>query len=320
MVGLPWSQHVAFLDDRGAQRQHPARTSSAKVAELGDHPAVLTFALGNEIPPGVVRWHGRVRVERFLRSSTKRPRRRRPRRCSPTSTFRRPSFSISRSSTSAPSTSTCTASTSCARIWRGCSTSPARSRCCWPKRAPTASAKGEDGQAEITAMHIRAAFEEGACGAIAFAWTDEWWRGGHPSRGLGVRPGRSRAAAQAGGRRGRRGVRRRRRSRAERAAHVAARLGGRLRLQRRRHARGQSRARSSSSPIRTTRSSWSTTARRSTGDQRDRPTPSFARRSSASSTSPNGGLSARAQRRARRRRPARSSPTPTPTRASIATG
>ena len=29
-------------------------------------------------------------------------------------------------------------------------------------------------------MHIRAAFEEGACGAIAFAWTDEWWRGGHP--------------------------------------------------------------------------------------------------------------------------------------------
>src|SRR5262249_15655578 len=28
-------------------------------------------------------------------------------------------------------------------------------------------------------MHVRAAFEEGACGAIAFAWTDEWWRGGH---------------------------------------------------------------------------------------------------------------------------------------------
>src|SRR5581483_8006274 len=39
--------------------------------------------------------------------------------------------------------------------------------------------EGEAGQAEITAMHIRAAFEEGACGAIAFAWTDEWWRGGY---------------------------------------------------------------------------------------------------------------------------------------------
>jgi len=40
--------------------------------------------------------------------------------------------------------------------------------------------EGEAHQAEITSMHIRAAFEEGACGAIAFAWTDEWWRGGHP--------------------------------------------------------------------------------------------------------------------------------------------
>src|SRR5213075_1391954 len=39
-----------------------------KVRELGSHPAVLMFALGNEVPPGVVRWHGRSRVERFLRS------------------------------------------------------------------------------------------------------------------------------------------------------------------------------------------------------------------------------------------------------------
>jgi GT2 family glycosyltransferase len=31
----------------------------------------------------------------------------------------------------------------------------------------------------LTAMQLRAAFVEGACGAIAFAWTDEWWRGGH---------------------------------------------------------------------------------------------------------------------------------------------
>src|SRR5207253_6751489 len=39
--------------------------------------------------------------------------------------------------------------------------------------------EGEAGQAAITAMHVRAAFEEGACGAVAFAWTDQWWRGGH---------------------------------------------------------------------------------------------------------------------------------------------
>ena len=59
-------------------------------------------------------------------------------------------------------------------------------------------------------MHIRAAFEEGACGAVAFAWTDEWWRGGHPvddwAFGLvdARRAGRSRPLAAVA-----RGVRRR---------------------------------------------------------------------------------------------------------------
>src|SRR5437867_429728 len=66
MIGLPWSQHVAFLDDRTLKRAI-RRETTAKVRELGTHPAVLMFALGNEIPPGVVRWYGRMRVERFLR-------------------------------------------------------------------------------------------------------------------------------------------------------------------------------------------------------------------------------------------------------------
>ena len=61
--------------------------------------------------------------------------------------------------------------------------------------------EGEAGQAEITAMHIRAAFEEGACGAIAFAWTDEWWRGGFDvddwAFGLVDRRRRPKAAARA---------------------------------------------------------------------------------------------------------------------------
>ena len=66
MVGLPWSQHVAFLDD-ARLKKGIRRELTAQVRELGHHPAVLMVALGNEIPPGVVRWHGRVRVERFLR-------------------------------------------------------------------------------------------------------------------------------------------------------------------------------------------------------------------------------------------------------------
>ena len=56
-------------------------------------------------------------------------------------------------------------------------------------------------------MHVRVAFEEGACGAFAFAWTDEWWRGGHPIDRLDVRARRRGAAPEACGTRGRRRIR-----------------------------------------------------------------------------------------------------------------
>ena len=66
MVGLPWEQHVTFLDDR----RRTARRSSERVREVvrscAGHPAVLCYAIGNEIPASIVRWHGRRRIERFL--------------------------------------------------------------------------------------------------------------------------------------------------------------------------------------------------------------------------------------------------------------
>src|SRR5215207_8883221 len=65
MVGIPWSQHVAFLDEAKVKRAVRQQIHSA-VTTLRDHPAVLMFALGNEIPASVIRWHGQDRVETFL--------------------------------------------------------------------------------------------------------------------------------------------------------------------------------------------------------------------------------------------------------------
>src|SRR6185503_21004763 len=56
---------VAFLDDARLTRDI-RREVTAHVGMLGSHPAALLFALGNEIPPSVVRWHGQRRVEQFL--------------------------------------------------------------------------------------------------------------------------------------------------------------------------------------------------------------------------------------------------------------
>src|SRR2546429_9483234 len=65
MVGLPWPQHVAFLDDRNLRRQIRAELTG-KVRELGDHPALLALPLGNEIPAAPRRCPGRVRLATHL--------------------------------------------------------------------------------------------------------------------------------------------------------------------------------------------------------------------------------------------------------------
>jgi GT2 family glycosyltransferase len=179
MVGLPWSQHVAFLDNRSLKREIRQELAS-KVAELGDHPAVLAFALGNEIPPGVVRWHGRVRVEHFLRDLYETAK-----SASPESLFTYVNF---------PPTEFLDLSFFDICAFNVYLHREAELRAYLARLQHVAGQKplllaeagadslreGEAGQAGITAMHIRVAFEEGACGAVAFAWTDEWWRGGHP--------------------------------------------------------------------------------------------------------------------------------------------
>ena len=64
MVGLPWEQHIAFLDDSKTVQSIESRVQEA-VRACADHPAVLCYAIGNEIPAPVVRWYGAKRVEKF---------------------------------------------------------------------------------------------------------------------------------------------------------------------------------------------------------------------------------------------------------------
>jgi hypothetical protein len=65
MVGIPWEQHVAFLDDARLPNVIEDRVRAA-VAACAGHPAVLSYTIGSEIPASMVRWHGRRAVERFL--------------------------------------------------------------------------------------------------------------------------------------------------------------------------------------------------------------------------------------------------------------
>jgi GT2 family glycosyltransferase/DNA-binding beta-propeller fold protein YncE len=179
MVGLPWSQHVAFLDSR-ALKQSIRREMVAKVREIGRHPAVALLAIGNEIPAGVVRWHGRVSIERFLRELYQDAKAASPDTLltyvnfPPTEFLDLSFFDLYAFNVYLHREPELRAYI--ARLQHVAGQKPLL----LAEAGADSIREGEAGQAEITAMHIRTAFQEGACGAIAFAWTDEWWRGGFP--------------------------------------------------------------------------------------------------------------------------------------------
>jgi O-antigen biosynthesis protein len=66
LAGIPWAQHVCFLDSR--ELTQGIRHAVAEAARAcGGHPAMAAYLVGNEIPPDIVRWYGAPRVSAFLR-------------------------------------------------------------------------------------------------------------------------------------------------------------------------------------------------------------------------------------------------------------
>jgi GT2 family glycosyltransferase/sugar lactone lactonase YvrE len=177
MVGVPWAQHVAFLDDARLARE--ARTSVvAHVRTLASHPAAMLFAVGNEIPPAIVRWHGRRRVEQFLRDLYAAAKDEAPDALvtyvnfPSTEYLDLESFDVSAFNVYLHRERDLRAYL--ARLQQIAGLKPLL----LAEAGADSLREGEAEQARVTAMHVRAAFEEGLCGAVAFAWTDEWWRGG----------------------------------------------------------------------------------------------------------------------------------------------
>ena len=65
MVGLPMERYTGYLSQR-EDAPNLGEIVRKGISECVGHPAVLFYAVGNEIPASVVRWHGRRKIERFL--------------------------------------------------------------------------------------------------------------------------------------------------------------------------------------------------------------------------------------------------------------
>ena len=177
MVGLPWVQHVAFLDDKRLQRDAEEQVRLGVRACAG-HPAVLCYAIGNEIPAPVVRWHGYRRVERFLDRLCQAAKAEDPGGLVTYANY--PSTEYLRLSSIDFVTFNVYIESPepfegyLARLQNIAGDRPL----VMGEIGLDSRRNGEDTQAEVLGWQIGATFAGGCAGAFVFAWTDEWHRGG----------------------------------------------------------------------------------------------------------------------------------------------
>ena len=177
MAGVAWPQHLPFLDTPRVGRQIRRDVASA-TARLAAHPATLMVAVGNEIPASIVRWHGPGRIGRFLREMYRDAKSAAPASLltyvnyPPTEYLDLSCFDICAFNVYLHGERDLRAYL--ARLQHVAGDKPLLLAEC----GSDSIREGNERQAALTSMQLATALTEGACGAVAYAWTDEWWRGG----------------------------------------------------------------------------------------------------------------------------------------------
>ncbi|MFD0980289.1 glycosyltransferase [Tropicimonas aquimaris] len=177
-VGLPWEQHIAFLDNKAVADDIVRRLDEA-LEPIADHPAIFAIAIGNEIPATVVRWYGGKRVARFLRRIVRMVRQRAPGvlvtyvNFPSTEYLKVPEIDLVSFNVYLEDMDRLDAYL--ARLHNLAGEKPLL----MAEIGLDSQRNGIDVQASSIAAQLVTAFEAGVSGAFVFSWTDEWSRGGH---------------------------------------------------------------------------------------------------------------------------------------------
>ena len=178
MVGLPWEQHVTFLDDRKRARSIEARVRVG-VRSCAGHPAVLCYTIGNEIPAPIVRWYGKRRVEQYLERLYRAAKQEDPEGLVtyvnyPTTEYLQlPFLDLVCFNVYLETQERLEAYL--ARLQNIAGDRPVL----MGEVGLDSRRNGEYMQADVLDWQIRTIFAAGCAGTFVFAWTDEWYRGGH---------------------------------------------------------------------------------------------------------------------------------------------
>ncbi len=177
MVGLAVEREVGYLNDTRDLSGIAARVR-ARVRACAGHPAVLCYALGNEIPAPVVRWFGPGRIERLLARMAR--------------VVREEDREALITYVNYPSTEYLDCPFADLVSFNVYLESMERFEAYLPRLQNLAGDRpllitelgldslraGARAQATMVGKQVRGAFASGAAGVFVYAWTDEWHRGG----------------------------------------------------------------------------------------------------------------------------------------------
>jgi glycosyltransferase involved in cell wall biosynthesis len=178
MVGLWWEQFVTFLDSRGRRCAIEQKVREG-VRSLAGHPALLCYAIGNEISPSIVRWHGRRRIEKFIHRLVKAVKAVDPTALVtyvnyPTTEYLQlPWLDLVCFNVYLESREKLEAYL--ARLQNLADERPLL----MAEIGLDSRRHGEARQSEVMRWQVQSAWDAGCCGMFAFAWTDEWFCGGY---------------------------------------------------------------------------------------------------------------------------------------------
>ena len=177
MAGLPWEQHITFLD-RADIKTDIVRRIKEGVTQCAQHPAILCYTIGNEIPAPMVRWYGKKRIENFLKQLYH--------------AVKQVDGEALVTYVNYPTTEYLDLGFldfDCFNVYletpEKLSKYLARLHNLSGDRPLILAEIGLDSyrngtekQAEVLSWQIETVFAKGCAGMFVFAWTDEWWRGG----------------------------------------------------------------------------------------------------------------------------------------------
>ena len=178
MVGLSAEQYVGYLIDRRGAPDIEALIR-AKVKSCAGHPALLCYALGNEIPAPIARWLGRRRIQRYLARLYRVIKDEDPGGLVtyvnyPTTEYLElPFLDLVCFNVYLESQERFDAYL--ARLQNIAGDRPL----IMSELGLDSLRNGEGGQARSLDWQVRTAFAAGCAGVFVFSWTDEWYRHGH---------------------------------------------------------------------------------------------------------------------------------------------